>query len=260
MTNSVESVGNSALNLVQWPSLADLDELAKARTEAINLVQWLTRIANSYVTEGLPGRRTELEFRASAAAFLTKPFDKNLALQIRLPNLEMQFLDNSNPVPHVLDPEEHSPAEIEAWILVELLHRGVDREKFSKKLPYTVPGLMSGDAEDHSPRACRQGLMQLMAWFQNAASVLGAAGRSAGAADIRIVCLPQTLDLICIFGKGAIQGDFGFSPGDAQNPEPFFYAHSSAGAKRCPVLKASKLLAERDPAAAVLEFLKPTAG
>ena len=265
MINSVNSVGSSALNFVQWPPVGDLDELAKARTEATNLVQWLARIANSYVTEGPPERRTELEFRASAATLFTKPFDKNLALEIRLPNLEMQFIDNGNPVPHILDPEEHSPAEIEAWILVELLHRGLDREKFSKKLSYTVPGLMSGDAEDHSPQSCQQGLTQLVAWFQSAAAVLGAASRIADPANIRIVCLPQTLNLTCILGEGAIQADFGFSPGDTQNPEPFFYAQSSAvigpaGANSRSILKASKLLAERDPAAAVLKFLMPITG
>jgi hypothetical protein len=267
MINSVNAVGSSATSFVPWPTVGtdDLDALAKARTQAINLVQWLARIANSYVTEGPPERRTELEFRASAAALFTKPFDKSLALEMRLPSLEMQFIDNGNPVPHILDPEEHTPAEIEAWILVELLHRGVDRDKFFKKLPYTIPGLMSGDAEDHSPQSCQQGLTQLIAWFQNAAAVLSAASRDAGAADVRIVCLPQTLNLKCISGAGMIQADIGFSPGDMQNPEPFFYANSgasigSAEAKSRSVLKASKLLAERDPAAAALKFLKPITG
>ena len=58
---------------------------------------------------------------------------------MRLPTLEMQFHEHGKPVPHILDPEEHSPAEVEAWMLVELLHRGVDREKFSKTLPYSNP-------------------------------------------------------------------------------------------------------------------------
>jgi hypothetical protein len=259
MINSVNAVGSPAINFVPWPSVeTDLDALAKARTEAINLVQWLARLANSYVTEDPPERRTDLEFRAFDAAFFTKPFDKNLALEIRLPSLEMQFLDHGQPVLHILDPEEHSPAEIEAWILVELLHRGVDREKFSKKLPYTVPGLMSGDAEDHSPQSCRPGLAQLTAWFQNATAILGTASRGLGAAKMRVVCLPQTLNFTCVSGAGVIRSDFGFSPGDRQNSEPFFYVTSEARGHS--VLKASKLLAERDPAAAALAFLKPVTG
>src|SRR5271156_2437625 len=233
MINSVSPVESSVIDAVPWPTVGtdDLEALAKARTEAINLVQWLARLANSYVTEGPLERRTELEFRPSAAALVTKPFDKNLALETRLPSLEMQFLDGGNPVPHILDPEEHSPAEIEAWILVELLHRGVDRDKFSKNLPYTVPGLMSGDAEDHSPQSCREGLTQLTAWFQNAAAVLGAASRGTDTSQTRIVCLPQTLDLTCVPRTGAIQSNFGFSPGDKQNPEPFFYIASGSAAE-----------------------------
>jgi hypothetical protein len=264
MINLANSGGSRAIDGVQWPPVDGLDELAKARTEAINLVQWLARIATSYVTEGPPERRTELEFRVSGATLLTKPFDKNLALEIRLPSLEMQFSENGNPVPHILDPEEHSPAEIEAWLLVELLHHGIDREKFSKELPYAVPGLISGDAEDHSPQLCRRGLAQLTAWFQSAAAVLRAANRAGDAADIRIVCLPQTLNLKCVSGPGVAQADFGFSPGDMQNPEPFFYATSnvaigSGREKSVSILKVSKLLAERDPATAALNFLKSIA-
>ena len=81
-------------------------------------------------------------------------------------------------MPHILDPEEHSPAEVEAWILVELLHRGLDREQFSKALPYTIKNLMSGDAEDYSPQACAEGLTQLATWFRAAASVVSNVGAS----------------------------------------------------------------------------------
>jgi hypothetical protein len=162
---------------------------------------------------------------------------------------------------HIFDPEEHSPAEVEAWILVELLHRGFDREKFSKKLPYTVPNLMTGDENDHSPRSCRQGLAQLTALFQDAAAVLDAAARAADAGKTRIVCLPQTLDLTWLSDRTAKVGDFGFSPGDVQNPAPYFYAYAGAitgiaGSAKRPVLKASELLMENDPAAAATTLLK----
>jgi hypothetical protein len=132
--------------------------LAKARSEAINLVQWLARIANSYVTAGTPEQRTMLAFCAAEPALVTRPFDDDLALELRLASLEMQFREHGKPMPHILDPEEHSPAEVEAWLLVELLHRGVDHTKVSKALPYTIPGLMTGDSEDYSPRSCQQGL------------------------------------------------------------------------------------------------------
>jgi hypothetical protein len=267
MTSSADAFGNSATNAARWCTLAvgDLTELPRARTEAINLVQWLARIANSYVSDGAPERRTDLEFRAVDAAFVTKRFANGIALELRLPSLELQFLDNGKPVPHNFDPEEHSPAEVEAWILVELLHRGVDRKKFSKKLPYRIPGLMTGDAEDHSPQSFHHGLTQLKVWFQDATVVLDAAARAAGADRTPIICLPQTLDLRCAPEPGAKQGELGFSPGDAQNPEPYFYAYSSAtnsavGNRKRAVLKGSTVLAQSDPAAAGMMLAKLAPG
>jgi hypothetical protein len=257
----------ATMNPARWRLVGSGDPqgLAKARSEAINLVQWLARIANSYVTAGTPEQRTMLAFCAAEPALVTRPFDDDLALELRLASLEMQFREHGKPMPHILDPEEHSPAEVEAWLLVELLHRGVDHTKFSKALPYTIPGLMTGDSEDYSPRSCQQGLAQLAAWFQNAADVLDAAMRAAGMDHVRIACLPQTLSLVGLSGAGSKRTDFGFSPGTEQNPEPFFYADAcaaggSAGGKKQSILSASALLAESDPAATAMKFIKLAVG
>jgi hypothetical protein len=246
MTNSVE---------------VDPAELARARTETINLVQWLARIANSYVGDGAAEQRTDLEFRAADAAFITRRFGAGLALEMRLPGLEMQFLENGKPMPHIFDPEEHSPAEVEAWLLVELLHRGVDCDKFSKALPYEIAGLMTGDAEDHSPRSCQQGLRQLMMLFQRAVAVLESAARAVGAKTVHILCAPQTLTFRCASEPAGKQNDLHFSSGDAQNPEPYFYAdraptNGAVRNLRRPLLKGSTLLAQNDPAATARQLLE----
>src|SRR6185312_14433586 len=224
-----------------WEEIPDGDprEFARARTETINLVQWLARIANSYVLAPLPDERVVLEFRSAKPAFVTQEFHGNTALELRLANLEMQFIDHGRPVPHIFDPEEHSPAKVEAWLLVELLHRGVDRTKFSKKLPYAVPNLMSGDAEDHSPTTCQNGLAQLAVWFRNAASVLSSAKSGS-----RVVALPQTLTLTYI-SKNKPEPGRGFSIGD-ETVEPHFFVISTGSQKRS-VLKASQLRDESNP-------------
>jgi hypothetical protein len=207
-----------------------------------------------------PEDRVLLEFRAADAAFFTKTFDNGLSLEMRLPALEMQFLENGRRTPHVLYPEEHSPAEVEAWLLVELLHRGVDRTKFTKRLPYSVPGLMTGDAEDYSPQSCREALTRLMAWFQNAAIILDATAHAFIADKVGIVCWPQTLELSCVMDSGSKPAGFGFSPGDRQCPEPFFYRglrapNGSAASRKLSILTASKLLAEENPATAAVTFM-----
>lgn len=261
MTSSADAVAKSASGPARWRLVGEADSAAfeKARTETLNLVQWLARVANSYVAARAPEDRIVLTFRAADATFVTKVFDDKLMLELRLPTLEMQFLENGERMPHILDPEERSPAEVEAWLLVELLHRRVDRDKFSKKLPYTIPGLMSGDAAEHSPQACKQGLMQLMTWFQNAAPILEAAAGSSG--KIGIACWPQTLELFSVAETRSKAAKFGFSPGDRQNAEPYFFkskpeSNGSAGNIKHSILTASKLLASKNPAAAAFAFLK----
>jgi len=266
MTNSPDPRDAPATSAAPWRPLAtgDAGELARARTEAINLVQWLARIANSYVSGDFPNRRTDLAFDAARASFTTQPFADGISLQMRLPDLHLQFLAGGKPVPHVFDPEGRSPAEVEAWILVELLHRGIDREKFSKKLPYAIAGLMTGDAIDHEPQARREGLTQLAAWLGNAATLLEAAACASGATKTHVVGLPQTLNLALALDTGRQRIDLGFSPGDEQHPEPYFYTGNAAnGASQQPVRRiamASALLMQDDPGRAAAMLLKMAGG
>jgi hypothetical protein len=213
----------------------------RAREQTLNLIQWLARVANSYVVGSLPEDRVALSFCANGS-FVTKRFERDIALELRLPGLEMQFQERGKPVPHLLDPEEHSPAEVEAWILVELLHRGLDRDRFSTTLPYPISNLMAGDDEDYSPRACAPGLMRLLAWFRAAASVLSNKGS--------VVCLPQTLMLVAPDRETPAAG---FSPGDAEHEEPYFFAGN--GEKRR-ILMASELASAAHPAATVAQFIR----
>jgi hypothetical protein len=239
MTNSVELAARQIFPA--WPaSQPEREMFAKARDLTLNLAQWLARIGNSYVAGDRPDDRVSLSF--SRGSFVTKPFEREFVLELRLPSLEMQFQERGKPVPHILNPEEHSPAETEAWILVELLHRGVERDKFSKSLPYVIENLMSGDAEDYSPEACAAGLELLNAWFCAAASVLSPDGR--------VACLPESLTLLpAVIGQGDIAG---FSPGDAQHDEPYFFSGTGAARRR---LTASHLAKEKNPAAAAAKFV-----
>ena len=219
------------------------------------------RIANSFVDETTPEKRVVLKFRPQDAAFVTQNFSDGIALEMRLPGLEMQFAENGRPMPHVFDPEEHSPAEAEAWLLVELLHRGIDRSKFKKKLPYDIPDLLTGDAEKYSPQSSLKGLAEIATWLRNASSVLTFANRGFLSKGGRIVCFPRTLDLTCLSAPRPSQFDLGFSLGDATHPEPFFFKGDGArdrfaGGKNDSVLTAAQLLAARNPADAVTDFMK----
>ena len=156
-------------------------------------------------------------------------------------------------MPHVFDPEEHSPAETEAWILVELLHRGLDRDRFSKVLPYDVPNLMTGDAENYTPWGCSQGLRRLSEWYGNAMSVLKSISPSDDGLEIR--CWPQTLNLFTVFGPDSQIA--GFSPGSGKAPEPFFYLEAANGSRA--VLKVSQIADDPAPLQRVVGFFNSAA-
>jgi hypothetical protein len=249
MTSSANAKVTPAMAVPVWEDIPEASEkeFALARMETLNLVQWLARIANSYVTSKMPEERVILEFRSANPAFVTQQFEKQLTLELRLANLEMQFSEYGRAVPHIFDPEEHSPAKVEAWLLVELLHRGIDRSKFSKKLPYPMPNLMTGDAEDHSPEACREGLAKLVVWCRNAASVLSSASHGA-----RILALPQTVTLVYETKNGP-ETSCGFAIGD-EKAEPYFFA-KKAGERKPAMLSASQLAKESNPGLAAAQFI-----
>jgi hypothetical protein len=260
MTSSADS-----LNSIQWESLdIDTTELKKARWDVINIIQWLARIANSFVDETTSKKRVVLEFRPRDVAFITRSFNKGITLEMRLPSLELQFAENGRLMPHVFDPEDHSPAEAEAWLLVELLHRGIDRSRFQKTLPYDIPDLLSGDAEKYSPKSHLKGLTEIVKWLRNASSVLELADRHFVSKKHRIICFPRTLHLTCPSDTRSNRSYFGFSLGDAAHPDPFFFKGKSLenltiGEKSNSILTATQLLATRNPTDAVMDFVRAKA-
>lgn len=206
------------------------DKRSEARLQLHSMLQWLARLANSYVDADPAGRHLTLLWDGDRHAFATRAFHGGLTVELRLPSLEMQFLENGVLSPHVLDVEGRSPAEVEAWVLVELLHRGVDRSRFSKQLPYGSAKLMHGDARQFSPDSHEVELAELATWLDTAAGVLEqlasrlrAAGQSV---DGEIRCWPEQLHLAIAValepGSASEALRVGLSAGDDKTAEPHF--------------------------------------
>lgn len=217
----------------QTTDLPTSSRMAKARRQAHNGVHWLARLANSYIEPEPDGRHVDLFWNDEHMSIQTKTFQSELAVELRIADLDMQFCESGQPVPHILSFQERTPAHIEAWVLVELLHRGVDRELFSKELPYLGRDLMLGDSEDHEVDAYRVELSSLNGWFCNAAAVCTALRQELGSevdhdqSSMPVICWPETFQLgIEVplpqgFGARALRA--GLSAGDALRPEPFFF-------------------------------------
>lgn len=138
---------------------APLDDAEAAKVQLRNAVQWLARVANSYA--GAPDGRLQLRFDADARRLSTPELAPETRLTLQLPDLVFQFYERGVATKHPLDVDDKSSTEIEAWLLAELLHRGFDRDRFTKELPYAWDGQMSGDEAKYSPHRLSDSLRTL---------------------------------------------------------------------------------------------------
>jgi len=215
-----------------WRPVGDINprELGKARHLARNGAQWLARIARSYIEPAADDTHTCLSWEDEGNALVTQEISPGLVLELRMPELVLQFKEEGKRVSHQFVMDDSSPAKVEAWLLVELLHRGVDRDRLSKDLPYKIPGLMTGDAVNYSTDPAKDELRELSRWYANAASVFGQvrdtyAVPEAGPSLIR--CWPHHLNLDVVFHRNGGKHDrsirVGMAPGDGYYDEPYFY-------------------------------------
>jgi hypothetical protein len=217
---------------IEWPTFSEIEDgkLTAARRQAHNAVHWLVRFAHSYIEPEDGNGHAQLVWNPRDSVIQTKPFLDDYSVELRVGPLEMQFREGDKPVPHTLGFEERTPAHVEAWVLVELLHRGIDRSRYSKDLPYTPNDLMWGDHEDFEPEAFKTELCVIDQSFRAGAAVLQALRRSEDsgvAADAPLSCWPEPFqigyEISLPQGSGAKNLRIGISPGDGVRPEPYFF-------------------------------------
>lgn len=230
---------------IPWKSIdaVDPDRFAKARHQVHSAVLWLARMASSYGGQPHPS----LLWNAGRRAIATRPLDGELGMELRVPELILQFTEHGVPVRHDFELDGHTQAHVEAWILVELLHRDVDRARFSKALPYDVSDLMTGDVVEFSPEAFPAELEALAGWYENAVAVMAEQPGEA-------VLWPE--DMALEHTQGTVRT--GFSPALARSGHPGFYVTRRADARGLPpqsTLSIDELRAGQDGASAVAGFL-----
>jgi hypothetical protein len=257
------------MTAVTWQPVSDVDvkTLAEARRQAHNSAQWLVRVAHSFMKPADEDRHALLHWDPKRGALVTEEFLPNLTLELQLAGLTLQFRERDRPSPHVLDVDDRTPAAVEAWVLVELLHRRLDRDRFSKDLPYEFPNLMTGDAVPYSTETLGDGLRELSAWFDNGASVLAATAEDASRLGRpgTVWCWPQVFHLGALVPSVGSSSTrtlrIGMSPGDDVNAQPYFYVtrHDPRALMRIDAeccLSRDAIARQKEPAQYVLDFLK----
>lgn len=204
-------------------------KVAEARIEAQNAVQWLARIARSFAP--VEGDRDILLFWDPSTKRISTPeVAPHTALDLYLPSLTLQFSENGHPSPYPIEIEEKSSTEIEAWLLVEMLHRGFERERFSKRLPYRWDRMMSGDEAKYSPEQRAEELQTLTSMYESASDILMRTQTVvlADAAKLdQLHCWPDGFEIGFALPPSADGGDtileVGFTPGFDDRIKPGFF-------------------------------------
>jgi hypothetical protein len=254
------------VSVAEWRPVGNVEaeKLGEARRQAHNAAQWLARMTHSYMPHADDGGHLLLHWDSQRDTLVTQEFLPDLTLELRLFPFELQFREGGRPAPHVLDLDDRTPAEVEAWVLVELLHRRLDRDRFSKHLPYEIPNLMVGDAVPYVSEGLDAEFAELAGWFSNAASVL--TNLVADTDAVAPMCVwPESFHMAAVLpvhaakSKATKQLRAGFSAGEADGGEPCFYLapHNANGTvKVAGALTASQLRSAAEPARHALEYLR----
>ena len=204
-----------------------LEALGSARVQAHNAAQWIARLAHSYLPHEPHNTHLDLVRDERDGALVGRDIGDGLSVGLDIADLALEFREHGRRSPHRLELEGRSPAEVEAWFLIELLHRHRDRDKFSKVLPFEIAGLMTGDNVDFKHDAHAPELSELARWQAHAATILKEA--TGGAAPA--FCSPYYFDLAVVLpvdGRDTAAVRAGFAPGHEHQPRPYFYVATGA--------------------------------
>ena len=221
-------------NSSQWPSvnIFDTKQFRQARIEAHNALFWMARGANSFLDAAPNNEHLSLFWHKDSNNFRTRSFDGDLQIGLSIPELEIFFCENGEKVRHSFWFDDRTPAYVEAWYLVELLHRDRDRSKFTIELPFESKDFFLGDTEEHDAPAVAGELKAMHDCFIIAENILSQVQQNLTDGDDAvseigsISCKPENFTLSFeISTKSADQANVlvGMSLGDDLRPAPFFF-------------------------------------
>ncbi len=225
-----------------FPNTAAPDDLQEAFLQAHSAVQWLARLVNSFCVPASDASHLHMVWRADEPAIVTGEFAPDTVAELRLPQMVLQFIEGGERTDHEVHLDEMSPAQIEAWTLIELLHRGIDRDAYSKTLPYDVSHLLAGDAHDYHVEGQEQAHQDMTDWLTQANVILGAASQDAAdrgwVETSGLKFAPETFSLFVRLHRDGTHPsvsnylELGFCAGTTSDTEPHFYCTLARDADR----------------------------
>ena len=221
-------------NRIKRPEVAvfQTKKYRDARVEAHNALFWMARASHSFLEPTHENSHLSLLWNEDKCDFRTRLLVDGCRIGLHLPELELYFCENEEKVPHSFWLDDRTPAFVEAWYLVEFLHRGIEQEKFSTALPFESPNMLMGDTEDHNASLFKTELSAMSECLRYAINILKIVAEQLSKgkdfADNRgqITLEPQSFTLITKANLSTADGKrvlVGFSVGDHLRPAPFFF-------------------------------------
>ncbi len=230
MTSSTPSSSSTTWS----PNKAAPDELKDAFQQAHSAVQWLARMVNSYTVPASDGSHLHMHWNSDGPVITTTEIAEGTVVEMRLPQMVLQFVEQGERTKHEVELDDKSPARIEAWTLIELLHRGIDRDSYSKTLPYDVSYLLGGDAQDYQTLGKEQAFEDMTGWLILAGELLNAAAEDAAkagqGASSGLMFAPESFSLFVRIhpesGRPAVGNyiELGFCAGTSSELGPHYYS------------------------------------
>ena len=227
----------------EWPETKIIvnQKFCDARDEAHNALFWMARATNSFLEPMTQNGHLSLFWHAGSGNFRTKIFDQDLQIGLNIEDLELYFCEHEMKVPHSFFLDDHTPAFVEAWYLVELLHREVDQSKFSTKLPFESPVMLMGDTQEHMAslykeelRALNQCLVKSFCLFEELSKFF-VKNKKFLDFETKISLEPESFSLELKLVSLAEKNEtiiIGFCFGDYLRPVPFFFVNNQANLPR----------------------------
>ena len=221
-----------------WPDTAVFQtrQYRNARVEAHNALFWMARASHSFLQPTPENTHLYLSFDSESVDFRTQIFGDDIQIGLNLCELELYFCEKKEKAPHSFWLDEKTPAFVEAWYLVELLHRGLDPEFFSTSLPFHSKDMVMGDTQDHNASLYKTELLALTTCIMNTIPILEQLThqliKNNKIPDVphKIALEPETFTL---FFSGILSGESnqkitaGLSAGDNLRQAPFLFTKST---------------------------------
>ena len=215
-----------------WKKLTtvNLDALGDARKQSHQAVQIPAAVGISYLVPRSDYSHGSLSWLENLGVFAIDELQssENYRFIIRLENLTLSILENSGKIvsEYILDNRTQDEALL--WVKEQLSKLGFDAGKFTTSMKYSIPSYPQIEGEPFIIKN-KIAFYEFPKYFANAGLVLKTVAEKQKNMS-KILCWPHHFDLAATINnidksdKSKMIG-LGFSPGDENYAEPYFYIY-----------------------------------